>query len=411
MKTSRSDSPRLKRSLSLPLLTFYGLGTILGAGIYVLVGKVGGSAGMYLPVAFFLAAVLASLSALSYAELSARYPLSAGDAVYVQQGFGRAWLSRLVGLLVVLASIVSVATLVHGFAGYLDVFFPVPSLGVVVLCTLVLGGIAAWGISQSVVLAALLTVVEIGGLLLILWVARGSLADLPARWPELVPPLDIPVWHGIVLGSVIAFYAFIGFEDIVNVAEEVHDPSRNLPRAILLALVVTTLAYLVVALAAILTLPPSQLAQTDAPLAMLYTHLTGQAPLVITVISLLSVLNGALIQIIKSSRVLYGMSRQGWLPAILARVHPVTRTPLVATVLVTGIVLLFGLWLPLLSLARLTSFLTLIVFSLINLALWQVKRRDPRPAGIRPIPLWVPVAGFLASGGLVIYQAAYFAWD
>ena len=408
--TTRPDPPQLKRALSLPLLTFYGLGTILGAGIYVLVGKVGGPAGMYLPVAFLLAAVLASFSALSYAELSARFPLSAGDAVYVQQGFGWPWLSRVVGLLIVLASIVSVATLVHGFAGYLDVFFEFPSLVVIVLCVLVLGGIAAWGISQSVTLAALLTVVEIGGLVLIIWVARGSLASLPARWPELVPSFDLVVWHGIVLGSIIAFYAFIGFEDIVNVAEEVREPSRNLPRAIILALVLTTLFYLLVAVAAILTLPPPQLAQTDAPLAMLYTHLTGQAPLVITGISLLSVLNGALIQIIKSSRVLYGMSRQGWLPAILSRVHPATRTPLVATALVTAVALLFGLWLPLLSLARLTSFITLIVFALINLSLWQVKRRVPNPPDIHPVPYWIPVVGFFSSAGFVIYQAAHFVW-
>lgn len=394
----------LKRSLSLTLVTFYGIGTILGAGIYVLVGKVAGFAGMFTPFAFLLASLLAALSAFSYAELSARFPKSAGEAVYVQEGLGWRKLSILVGVTIVFAGIISTATLVHGFVGYFQVFLDVPAIGVIIGLTLLMGLVVAWGINESVIIASLMTLLEIVGLLLIIWVAQDSFNELPARWTEMVPPLELAVWGGIVAGSFIAFYAFIGFEDIVNVAEEVRNPHRNLPRAIIIALVVTSAFYFIIAVVSILALPPAELARTDAPLAELYRSVTGRQPVAITIISLVSVLNGALIQIIMASRVLYGMSRQGWLPPRLGRVNARTRTPLLATGIVTALVLLFALWLPLVSLAKLTSYVILIVFSLINLSLWLIKTRAPQPEDIRTVPLWVPIAGFFFSSSFVIYQ-------
>ena len=398
----------LKRSLSLPLVTFYGIGTILGAGIYVLVGKVAGFAGMFTPFAFLLAAFLAALSAFSYAELSARFPKSAGEAVYVQEGLGWRHLSIIVGVTIVLVGTISVATLVHGFVGYFQVFFSVPAVLIIIILTLLVGLVVAWGINESVIIASLMTLLEIGGLVLIIWVARDSLVDLPQRWPEMLPPAELAAWGGIAAGSFIAFYAFIGFEDIVNVAEEVRDPHRNLPRAIVIALVVTSLFYFAVAIVSVLTVAPAELAGTDAPLAMLYQQVTDRQPIVITFISLVSVLNGVLIQMIMASRVLYGMSRQGWLPPFLGQVNAVTRTPLLATSIVTGLVLLFALWLPLLSLAKLTSYIILIIFTLINLSLWQIKLRAPQPEDVRTIPLWVPVTGFFFSAGFVLYQTGVF---
>ena len=168
------------------------------------------------------------------------------------------------------------------------------------------------------------------------------------------------------------FMPSFGFEDIVNVAEEVKQPERNLPRAIIIALVTATFFYMLIALVSIMMISPQQLASSDAPLAMLYQHATGQPPTVIVFISLASVLNGALIQIIMAPRVLYGMGRQGWLPARFGMVNGLTHTPIVATFLVGGLVLVFALMLPLLSLAKMTSFITLIIFSLINLTLWRI---------------------------------------
>lgn len=394
----------LKRSLSLPLITFYGLGTILGAGIYVLVGKVAGHAGLYAPVAFLVAAVLTILTGLTYAELSARFPRSAGSALYVQEGFGRRRLSILTGWLIILTGIVSSATLANGFVGYLQVFITVPDWLVIALVVLALGALAAWGIAESVIAASVVTVLEIGGLLFILAIAGDSFATLPARLPALAPPLEAVVWQGILLGAFLAFYAFIGFEDMVTVAEEVKEPARNLPRAILLSIAISTVLYLLVALVAVLSLDLSELSGSRAPLALVYERTTGQAPVIISLISLFAVVNGALIQIIMSARMLYGMSREGWHHAAFGEVHPVTHTPLLATAVATGMVLVLALWLPLVTLAKATSFIILIVFALVNLALVLVKRRVPKPAGVRIFPLWVPAAGFLTCTGFVLFQ-------
>lgn len=401
-----TDPNPLKRSLSLPLLTFYGLGTILGAGIYVLVGKVAAPAGPYVPIAFLVAALLALFTALSYAELAARYPKSGGAAVYVQAAFHRQWLSLFVGFLMILTGMVSAATLVNGFVGYLHVLVEVPAWLVIAVLVLGLGTLAAWGIAESVAAAALITVIELGGLIFILFVTGNHLADLPARYAEFVPPADLHIWNGIILGAFLAFYAFIGFEDMVTVAEETKEPMRNVPLAILLALTIATLLYVLVALAAVLALPVDELARTEAPFALLYTQATGQPPTVITIISLFAVVNGALIQNIMASRILYGMSREGWLHESLGRVHPVRRTPLLATALVTLATLVLALWLPLVTLAKATSFITLVAFSLINLALLRIKHRNPQPAGMRIYPVWIPWAGFLSSFAFLLYQLA-----
>lgn len=399
-----TPTAELKRSLSLVQITLYGLGTILGAGIYVLVGKVAGLAGLYAPVSFVVAAALAALTGLSYAELSARYPRSAGEAVYVHEGLRMRGLPVLVGLLIILTGVVSAATIANGFVGYLHVFVPAPDWLAIALLVLLLGALAAWGINESVMAASVITLVEVGGLILVLFVAGGSLGELPARLPELIPPADAGVWHGILLGAFIAFYAFIGFEDMVNVAEEVKNPTRILPLAIVIAIVVSTVLYLLVAVVAVLALPPAELAQSRAPLALIYERATGSAPTLISLISIFAVVNGALIQIVMAARVLYGMSREGWLHSAFGKIHPGRQTPLLATVVTTAIVLCLALWLPLVTLAKATSFIILVVFALINLSLVRIKRRHPRPAGIRSYPAWIPVAGFLTATAFVLFQ-------
>ena len=399
-----NQATELKRGLSLWLLVFYGLGNILGAGIYVLVGKVAGSAGLFAPVAFLVASLVAAFTALSYAELVARYPLSAGEAVYVQEGLGLQALSVLVGLLIVLMGAVSAATIARGFVGYLDVLIEVPDTAAITLLVIILGATAIWGIVESVRIAALVTLVELLGLVLVLMVAGDSLASIPRRVPELIPPMDPAIWQGILFGAFLAFYAFIGFEDMVNVAEEVHNPVRNVPLALLLALGLTTLLYAAVSLTAVLTVAPAQLAVSDAPLATVYAQATGSKPVALSIISIFAVVNGALIQIIMGSRLLYGMSRQGWLPALFGRIWHKTRTPVPATVATAATVLVLALWLPLVTLAKSTNFLVLAVFSLVNLSLLRIKWRNPGPTGLRVLPQWVPAGGVAASLGLLLFQ-------
>lgn len=400
---NNTTEPHLKRSISLPLVTFYGIGTILGAGIYVLVGKVAGEAGMATPFAFLLASLLAGFSAFSYAELSSRYPRSAGEAVYLHAAFGIQQFSMIMGMLIIIIGLVSTATLIHGFVGYLQVFIDVTPWLTKLLVVLVLASIVTWGIGQSVIFASALTIIEIIGLLIIVWVTKDKLAEAPMVMHQFIPSMEAGVLVGVLMGAFIAFYAFVGFEDIVNVAEEVIDPVRNVPRAVIWSLVVTTIFYFFISIAAVMTLPPDKLAGSDAPLAMIYERQTGQQATVIAVISLLSVINGALIQVVMASRVLYGLSEQKWIPAFFGHVNKTTRTPINATVIVSSAILLLVLWLPLLSLAKLTSLVTLVVFSLINLALFIIKLREESHEEFS-IPIWIPLFGFITCGSFVIFQ-------
>jgi amino acid transporter len=393
----------LERSIGLPLLTLYGLGTILGAGIYVLIGHVAATAGSAAPSSFVLAAVLAGTTALSFAELSARVPRSAGEAAYVEAAFGRPWLTRTVGWSVILVGIVSAATMVRGFVGYLAVFVSLPSWLVIVLVVSMLGAIAAWGIGESLRTAAAITVLEVLGLLYVCFVARDSLLRLPGEWTTLLPAPTTPGLIGAVSGAFIAFYAFIGFEDMVNIAEEVKVPTHNLPRGILIALLTSTMLYFLVATVAVLAVPLTELAGSEAPLAVIVQS-RGFPPETIAGISLFAVTNGALIQIIMTSRVLYGLAqaRQAWTP--FAYLHPRTRTPLVGTALVTCMLMALALFFTLGGLARATSFIALSIFACVNAALWRLKRRGTRNDGFS-VPIGVPAAGFTLCVTMIVYEA------
>ena len=387
MQPGQSPEPSLRRALSLPLLTFYGLGTILGAGIYVLIGEVAAAAGVLAPLSFVLAAVMAAFTAFSYAELSSRFPRSAGEAAYVQEAFARPALSRVVGLAMSAVGIASSATIAEGFAGYLTVFVEIPEWVSVTLLCGALVSLAIWGISESARAASAITLLEIGGLLFVVALAGGALPELPAR-------LEAPGalhWGGIAAGALFAFYAFLGFEDMVVVSEEVQDPSRNLPRAIIIALVVSTVLYLIVALVCVAAVEPARLAASKAPLSLVLEGHGGAR--VIAAISLFAVSNGALIQIIKSSRILYGLSREGWIGPALGAVSARTRTPVRATLLVGAAVWGLSLAFDLGFLARVTSYLTLCVFALVNAALIRVKSSATVQSGARVFPKWVPWCG------------------
>ncbi len=400
---SSNTTASLKRSLGFWLLLFYGVGNILGAGIYVLVGKVAAQSAYFAPLSFLLAAFVAAFSAFTYAELSARYPFAAGEAVYLQQGFGLTWLSSATGLLIAIAGILSAATIARGFVGYLQFFVETPQWLAIVGLLFMLGTVAIWGIAESVRMAAVFTLLEIIGLLMIIITGSTQFERLPGIIENLPALNQWRLWPGIFLGAFLAFYAFIGFEDMVNVAEEVREPEINMPRAILWALIITTLLYVLVSLVAVINLSPQQLAGSKAPLADVYSAATGREPVVISLISLFAIVNGALIQIIMASRIFYGMSRRGWLPAILAQISQRTHTPVIATLLVTALIMIFALWFPLLKLAASTSYLILSVFLLVNLALLRVRAIYPLPPNVKGYPIWVPLMG--AAGSLFLLAA------
>ncbi|WP_299788728.1 APC family permease [uncultured Shewanella sp.] len=373
---SSTKAAPLARRIGLPLLTLYGLGTMLGAGIYVLVGKVAATAGILTPLAFIVAAISAYVTALSYCQLVVRYPMSAGEACYVEQGFSHRNYGIIVGYLVIFTGIVSSATLLNGFVGYLSHFIELPHYITILFMVCLLGGIAIWGIAESLWLAALFTFIEVAGLLLVIIVAGGALPE-STPWQQAFIPDSTLVWGGILSGAFLAFYAFIGFEDMVNIVEEVKNPGQTMPRGILLALVIATLLYVLVAYVAVFSLPQSELAASDAPLKDILEPHHPMAGTLISIISLFAILNGLLAQLIMASRVLYGMAFQGRAPAILAAVSNRTQTPVTATIIIAFTVLVFALWLPLVTLAKTTSFIILVIFALINLSLWLIQRREP----------------------------------
>ena len=257
-----------------------------------------------------------------------------------------------------------------------------------------LTGIAARGILESVWLATVITVIEVGGLLWVLAVNAGYLAELPQRWSDIMPGFRGEAWSGITIAAFLAFYAFIGFEDMVNEAEEVQEPRRNLPRGILCALAITTLLYLPIAAVAVLAVTPQELAGSRTPLALLVSAQGNTARVVMTYISLLAGVNGALVQVVMSSRVAYGMSNQGLGPRVLAVVHEKFRTPVYATLVMGAIIVVLALWLPLESLAKITSGIMLINFALVNASLVRLKLEQTEvPEGVVQYPLLVPILG------------------
>ena len=405
--TGARQPPGLKRVLGLTLVVLYGLGVTIGAGIYVLIGATAGQAGIYAPVSFCIAALVMAPTAASFAELSSRMPVSAGEAAYVREGLNSRGLALIVGLLVVTAGVVSAAAVAIGAAGYISVFIEAPDGLIISLVVLAMGLAAAWGILESVFLAGVLTLIEIGGLAVIVVAGIGNDPSIVLRFGEVVPgSFDPLIWSGVFSAGLLAFFAFIGFEDLVNIAEEVKEPLKVLPWAIFLTLVLSTLIYVSVVSIAVLSVPLEGLAASKAPLGYVYERVTGGSSLVISAIAVVATLNGIIVQMIMASRVLYGLSAQGDLPGILSQISPATRTPLIATALVAAIILVLSLAFPIEGLAEMTSRVTLTIFSLVNLALLRLKlREDAPPEDIFTVGLWVPVAGLSASLLLLAHDA------
>ncbi|MBR0758976.1 APC family permease [Bradyrhizobium japonicum] len=386
---------RLRRRIGLPLLVLYGTGVTVGAGIYVLIGAVAGHAQMYSSWAFALAAAVMALTAASYAELATRYPVSAGEAAYVRAAFDSRILSTAVGSLRIATGIISAAAVTVGSAGYVRQLIEMPTPLVAVAIVIALGTVAAWGILESVLLAGLLTLIETGGLV---WIIVSAVQSDVSFGPALLtpPPIDVKVLSGITFASLLAFFAFVGFEDLANVVEEAKDPQRNVPRAMALTLLITSVLYILIAAISVSVVQPQVLANSSAPLSLVFISVTRISPITFNVIAILSTLNTILAQITMTARVAYGMAQQGDLPRTVGDVHSRTGTPLVATGLVTLAVGALALTLPIEPLAESTALVTLLIFAFVNLALLRVRSRQTRSnAAIVRVPLWIPSLGLV----------------
>lgn len=397
-----SKNARLKRSLGLPLVALYGLGNILGAGIYVLVGKVAGFAGTSTTLAFLIAMTTAAFTAFSYMELAGRYPVSASVSVYLHKAFGKRWLSVSIGLAMVGGGVASAAALAQGFAGYLNTFVAIPTVVASVGLLIILGAIAVKGIGESAKTAAMFTIIEVLGLLLVIWFGRSAFEQVSASTVFAIDP-GVGV-GGIIAGAFLAFYAFIGFEDMVNVAEEAKNPRKTMPLAILFSLLVSTALYLLVVIVATTLVKPAELADSSAPLTLVFERSGASNIAILSFIGMVAAINGVIVQIIMGSRILYGLANQGWINGKLAAVHKQHKTPITATLVVLAIMIVGTVLLPLVSLAQLTSLLVLSIFTLVNASLIVIKRRAEKHQGYITVPAFVPYMGTILCVSTIVYQ-------
>jgi len=390
---------RLRRTLSLPLLVLYGLGVTVGAGIFALVGEILGSAGNQAPLAFLVAGAIAGFTGISYMALVAQFPRAGGEAVYVRNGLGST-AGRVAGLGVVVTGIISSAVVALAFAGYVSTIVAVPERAIAVGIVVLLCSVAWWGVKESVILAAVVTVLEVGTLLVV--VGFG----IPGLEVDTIAPSFNLFADGAVgpvfAGAGLAFFAFIGFEDIANMAEETIDPRRTAPQAIAWTLGITLLAYVALAVIAASLPNRSEIAESSAPMAVIFSEVSGLDSAPIATIASFAMVNGILVQIVMAARVLYGMASDGQLPDALAAVNAVHQTPARATALVGVAIVVLTVFFPLVTLAKATSIITLTVFTLVNVTLVRLTRTNQELAHRR----WLVngVVGAVASAGLGVWQ-------
>lgn len=401
--------PTLKRAIGPVELTLYALGSMLGSGIYALVGKAAGIVGNAVWLSFIAALCAALLTALSYASLGSRYPRAGGASYVTDRAFGWPILSFAVGLALVCSGMTSVATQSRVFASNLASLTGTTSVPVEALALgflLITAGIVFRGIRESMWVNVVCTLVEAAGLLIVIAVGFSYWGSVD-YFETPASTLDGSTALLILQGSILTFFAFIGFEDTYNVAEEVKNPETTIPIALVTAMLLATVLYIAVAISAVSVVPYQELSAAPAPLAAVMEKAAPAFPAIVLVaITMFAVANTALVNYVTASRMLYGMSNQGLLPPAVARVHPKRQTPHIA------ILILFALLAPLMlsasisELAAATVLLLLFTFAIVNAALFVLKRRASEPEGRFEIPAWVPALGCLLCLVLIVVRVA-----
>ncbi len=385
----------LRRSLTFWPLLLYGLAVIVGAGIFVAIASVIERVGPAAPLSFLLAGITAGLTGLCYAELSSRFPEAAGAAAFVKEGFGSDRAAQVTGVALTLAVAVAAASIASGAVHYLSVFISLPPAALISWLVISFTFLAIAGVRESVLFAAAIGTVEILGLVIAAW---AGFLTAPSFEVGGMLPASAAAWQGVVAGAFIAFFAFIGFESLVNMAEETKDPRRTVPYAIVGAILVSTLLYVVVAASLVLSGRGG-----ESPLLDLFQ---GSNARLFAVVGALAVANGVLVEIMMLARLFYGMAQRRQLPAALGRVNPRTQTPVEATAVAGGIVLVTALLMPFEHLLALANALTLGIFAAVDIALWRIQRQQPAGVGVFTVPRWIPLAGATLSVGMIAVAAA-----
>ncbi len=387
----------LKRTLGLTECIFFGVGSILGAGIYTLIGKVAGLSGNFIWLSFLIAAVSALFTAFSYAELSAAFPKAGGEYEYAKKAFGKK-VGVFLGITISLNGIISGATVAIGFAGYLSgltgIHVMLSAMGIIVL----LFGVNATGIRSSSIVNIIFTIIEAGGLFFVIYAAFPYLGEV--NYME-APPEG---YNGILAASALAFFAYIGFEEIVKLAEETRDPEKNIPKALFAASAIVIVIYSLVAISAISVIPYPELGKSSSPLANVIGKDYGQTGvIIISVIALFATSNTILSNMVGSSRVLLNISKETKALKMFSYVSPKSKTPVAALVLILLLMGGFALIGNIEIIARIATVFIFITFIVVNLSVIVLRIRQkemPRPyripLNIKNIPV-ISVLGILTT--------------
>lgn len=420
--SSPHDSPKeLRRTITTTLLFFYVLGDVLGSGVYVLIGAVAGEVGGAFWLSFALGVSVAAITGLAYAELATKYPQAAGAALYVQRAFGVKPLAFLVMVSFLAASFAAAGSLSVGFASYFgELWDAPPPLLVSLAFVLVLALVNYYGITESVVVTMVMTVVEVLGLAIVVAIGLWYVSDGGADWSSLVE-FDTgavnPVF-ALLAGVALAFFAMTGFENVVNVAEETITPQRAFPRALVGGMLAAGVIYVLVAIAAQLVVGADDLAASDVALLEVVRADVIPVPLtfltvLFSVIACVAIANTTLVAVVTQPRVLYGMAKEDVVPRAFSRLHPTRRSPwvglifsfaVVASLLLIGsAVVASGGGIDLVErLAGVTVVFLLFIYVLVILAALRLGHRDETPETFRA-PRWLLVPGLVANAGLLVY--------
>ncbi len=387
----------LKRALGLFEVTMYGTGVILGAGIYALIGKGAGLAGNAVWAAFAIGAFIAAFTGLSYAELGSMFPKAGGEYVFAEKAFNKR-LAFLIGWLIIAGGIIGTAAVSLGFSGYFAALFNTPILPVAIGLIIVLSLLSVWGIRQSAIAEVIVTILEIGGLVAIILFGLKYVGNV--NYLEL-PSLGLP---GILSATALIFFAYLGFEDIVRLSEETKNPTKTIPRALILSIIISTVLYIAVAIAAVSIVGWQALSQSSAPLALVAQTAFGEkAFLFLSITALCATFTTVLGLLIATSRMLYGMAEDGGMPRILHKVHKRFQTPLLAVIVTALVAIAFVLVGKIEIVASITDFALFTTFILINISLLWLRHK--MPAIKRPFRTYAPLAalGAITSAAMLFY--------
>ena len=372
--------PKLKKEFNLFQLTLAGIGVILGAGIYALIGVGAGIAGNAIWLSFAIGAVIALLTGLSYAELSSMFRKDAGEYDYIEHSLNKK-LALFIGLMVIFTGIVTSATVSLGFAGYFSALFKTSLISSALGLTIALSLLNYYSIKESSWFNNISTIIESLGLLIIIFIGWKSIGS--------VNYLEMPNgFNGVLVATGLIFFAFLGFDEIIKLSEETKNPKKTMPRAIILSIVISSIIYILVAMSAVSVVGWQTLSHSSAPLADVAAKSFGpMAFAVLAIVALFSTSNTVLISLVTTSRMVYGMAEEKGLPKILASVDKNTKTPLLSIFLIMVATLLFILIGDIKFVALLANLGLFITFAFVNLAVIILRYKQPYSERTFKVPI------------------------